>query len=186
VTAGLCEKLCLPNFAIYNIFHQTALENFLLNHEKWDLFSLQIAEGVLSDDGKALARFSHRLRYRILNAQFETKFWLRIHEKLIESFRVAYEIQNSKTKLSADETETIEMKLSALDYIEKAGENGTVGDGESGRGFDNSVTIKVSRGWINDTHNALMTGWGLYNIKEVSEREQRKGVEAATAKNVLY
>ena len=94
---------------------RSALENCLLSPissggEGWTLADLQIVSGVLSDDGSALRRFGNRLRWRLCNAQVETEGWLRVHETLVGSFRVAYELQNENGNCHDDE-EVVEVKI---------------------------------------------------------------------------
>ncbi|GMH56117.1 hypothetical protein TrLO_g7690 [Triparma laevis f. longispina] len=122
----------------------------------WSEEDLDICQGVLSDDGSALRRFSSRLKYRIVNAQFETMAAVEIHQQLCESLRIAAEELGE----DGEDDDDIEVRVSAYDYVEER---------ETGLTHDDT-TFNVSMSWIKDAQRTIKEGWKVYDIEAEYKR----------------
>ncbi|GMH95979.1 hypothetical protein TrST_g6072 [Triparma strigata] len=122
----------------------------------WTEEDLDICQGVLSDDGSGLRRFSSRLKYRIVNAHFETMAAVEIHQQLCESLRIAAEELDD----DGQDDDDVEVRVSAYDYVEER---------ETGLTHDDT-TFNVSKSWIKDAHRIIREGWEVYDIEAEYKR----------------
>ena len=102
-------------------------------------------------------RFSSRLKYRIVNAQFETMAAVEIHQQLCESLRIAAEELGEDGE---DDDDDVEVRVSAYDYVEER---------ETGLTHDDT-TFNVSMSWIKDAQRTIKEGWKVYDIEAEYKR----------------
>jgi hypothetical protein len=120
----------------------------------WTEDDLDIVQGVLSDDGSGLRRFSLRLKYRAFNAQFETSNWLNMHRRLCESLSSA--CNELDDKVEGD----VEIRISGYDYVDMQGD----ADAPYPQAQDDTC-LNVSKEWIIASHKILTEGWKVYDIE---------------------
>jgi len=127
----------------------------------WTDDDIDIVQGVLSDDGSGLRRFSTRLKYRAFNAQFETRNWMDVHKRLCESLKQA------SAELGGEEgggEEEVEIRISGYDYVD-------IADGaEEYPEAEDDTKLNVSKDWIINSHKIISDGWKVYNIEDEYKR----------------